>query len=387
MTSQQTHFNISHGFLPANDPLIRLPVPFSDWEDAAQNLPKLLLSDRLQPLLNALPPFPVDALSNQAEVERAMVILSFIGHAYVWGSKQPAQTLPARLAMPWYELSQRLGRPPVLSYASYALHNWRRLQVNRPVELGNIALLQNFLGGIDEEWFILIHIDIEAKAIPAMTSISSAQNAVTANDPDKLLNALLCITDSLTSMCQSLERMPEQCDPYIYYNRVRPFIHGWTNNPSLPDGLLYEGVSAYQNKAQKFRGETGAQSSIIPALDSLLGIEHEDDPLKEYLLEMRDYMPPEHRTFLNRLSEGPALRDFVIRERNNSSNLVEAYNSCVTLVENFRALHLQYAASYIHQQSQTAGANPTNIGTGGTPFMRYLDKHKKETGRFLIDAD
>jgi len=384
MTSQQTHLNISHGFLPANDPLTSLPALFSDWEDAAQNLPKLLLSDHLQPLLNALPPFPVEKLSNQAEIERAMVILSFIGHAYVWGTKKPVQTLSARLAVPWYELSKRLGRPPVLSYASYALHNWRRLQANRPVELGNIALLQNFLGGIDEEWFILIHVDIEANARPAMTSIPAAQNAVTTNDPNKLLNAMLTIAESLTRICQSLARMPEHCDPYIYYSRVRPFIHGWTNNPSLPDGLIYEGVPAYQNKPQKFRGETGAQSSIIPALDTLLGIEHEDDPLKEYLLEMRAYMPPGHRAFLNQLTERPSLRKFVIRERNNSPELVKSYNNCVTLIERFRTLHLQYAASYIHQQSQTDSTNPTDIGTGGTPFMRYLDKHKKETTRFLI---
>jgi len=384
MTSAQTSFNPEQGFLPSADPLTKLPADFNAWEAVASQLPKLLLSGQLHGLLTALPPFPIKKLHRSAEIERAMMILSFISHTYVWGSSIPTSVLPAKLAVPWYQVSQILNRPQVLSYASYALYNWQRLQANRPVELGNIALLQNFLGGIDEEWFILIHIDIEAKAIPAIASIPTVQNAVTANDSDKLLAAMRRIADSLTSICQSLARMPEHCDPYIYYHRVRPFIHGWTNNPSLPDGLIYEGVSAYQNKPQKFRGETGAQSSIIPALDALLGIEHEDDPLKEYLLEMRIYMPQEHRGFLNQLSEGPNLRDFVIRERKNSFNLVEAYNNCVTLVESFRALHLQYAASYIHQQSQSDSANPTDIGTGGTPFMRYLDKHKKETGRFLI---
>ncbi len=45
-----------------------------------------------------------------------------------------------------------LGRPPVLSYASYALDNWRRIDRKNPIDLGNIALLQNFLGGQDEEY-------------------------------------------------------------------------------------------------------------------------------------------------------------------------------------------------------------------------------------------
>jgi indoleamine 2,3-dioxygenase len=49
--------------------------------------------------------------------------------------------------VPWYELSEQLGRPPVLSYASYALDNWRRLDPNAPIELGNIVLLQTFWQG------------------------------------------------------------------------------------------------------------------------------------------------------------------------------------------------------------------------------------------------
>ena len=88
-----------------------------------------------------------------------MRILSFADHAYVWEvPDQPAATLPAQLAQPWYDVAQRLGRPPVLSYASYALDNWRRLDPTKPIQLDNIVLLQNFLGGQDEEWFVVIHI-------------------------------------------------------------------------------------------------------------------------------------------------------------------------------------------------------------------------------------
>ena len=39
-----------------------------------------------------------------------------------------------------------------------------------------------------------------------------------------------------------MNRMPEKCDPFIYYNRVRPYIFGWKNNPATPDGVIYEGV-------------------------------------------------------------------------------------------------------------------------------------------------
>ena len=80
-------------------------------------------------------------------------------------------------------------------------------------------------------------------------------------------------------MRDTLLRMKERCDPYVYYTRVRPYIHGWKNSPSLPDGLIYDQVEAYAQKPQQFRGETGAQSSIVPCLDAGLGIHHAPDPL------------------------------------------------------------------------------------------------------------
>src|SRR5919199_1518104 len=230
-----------------------------------------------------------------AAVPRAMVLLSFFGHAYVWASwrQAPAERLPSAVARPWFRVARRLGRPPVLSYASYALDNWRRLDPGQPIAVGNLALLQNFLGGLDEEWFVTIHIQIEQEAAPALAALPAARAAVARGDVAALRAALETVADALERMHHTLRRMPDNCDPYIYYNRVRPFIHGWQQAP-----LIYEGVSEYQGSPQGYYGETGAQSTIVPCLDAVLGVAQQPDELRVYLAGMRRYMPPAHVAFL-----------------------------------------------------------------------------------------
>ena len=371
----------TRGFLPHADPLLQLPqAEFAAWEHVAKNLPKYLAGLSLRKTVNALPDFKVELLSSDTELRRAMVILSFIGHAYVFGEKPTVDRIPAVLAKPWYDVAKKLGRPPVLSYESYALDNWQRIDPQGPIASGNIALAQNFLAGIDEEWFVIIHVDIEARAADALKSIAAGKRAVVDNQSHALLVALKEMTCALDGMYASLCRMVEHCDPFIYFHRVRPYIHGWKNNPALPNGLIYEGVAEYGEVGQFFRGETGAQSSIIPSLDGFLGVGHKDDPLKAYLMEMRLYMPPQHKWFLEAAESGPSTRDFV-HANSSEQGLLEVYNECVDWVEKFRTKHLEYAVSYIANQSQRDPSNPSQVGTGGTPFVQYLTKHRDETGQ------
>src|SRR5260221_13836223 len=185
-TSQHlSDFGIAEGrgFLPATDPLDRLPAAFAPWERLARELPKLFAAGAVRRHLEKLPLLETAVLDNERELERAMMLLSYLGHAYVWADSKPANFIPECIAIPWHQVSQQLGRPPVLSYASYALNNWRRLDPAGPIALGNIALQQNFLGGIDEEWFVLVHVEIETRAAPAIASILPAQRPVMEYEP------------------------------------------------------------------------------------------------------------------------------------------------------------------------------------------------------------
>jgi indoleamine 2,3-dioxygenase len=370
------------GYLPSYDPALSLSPGNEEWDQFGKDLPKLLMGTNFRQRVKNLPQFNIGKLNGEAEIQRAMLVLSYIGQAYQWSENEAATVMPAVLAKPWYEVGQLVGRPPILSYQSYASDNWRRFDKSGPIECGNIGLLQCFLGGQDEEWFILIHIEIEKKAGKALKAIEQAQEAVLSGDAEKVEAALIKLRTALTAMYEVLGRMPERCDPYIYFHRVRPYIFGWRNNPSLPDGVVYEGVDQYKGVGQKFRGETGAQSAIIPAMDGVLGIEHEKDELREYLMEMRTYMPPAHVAFIQAVEAGPSVRNFVTSTKKNS--LTELFNDCVELVANFRAMHLEYAGTYIHAQAQATPGNPSAVGTGGTPFMVYLRKHRDETKQQTI---
>lgn len=361
---------LESGFLP-NKISTLLSNEFDDVEHIAKNLPKILANNQIEDeVLNLETEKDISNLSID-ELERAMLLYSYIGHGYIWGGTSIEKVIPKNISKTWYKISQKLDRPPILSYASYALNNWKLQDVNKPFDLENIRILQNFLGGMDEDWFIMIHIAIEHEAKEILNNLKTYYLDKN-EDQSYLENALV----SIKKINQIMNRMPEKCDPFIYYNRVRPYIFGWKNNPATPNGVIYEGVEEYGGNPQLFRGETGAQSSIVPALDALLGVTHSNDPLKEYLDEMRLYMPKEHRNMLNDLDQWS--------ENNRSKSIRE--DSSVVLsdkiikeVHAFRNKHLEYARIYIHEQSLSNQNNSNVVGTGGTPFMKYLDKHLQET--------
>lgn len=78
-----------HGFLRADPPpLTRLPSYFEPWEKVLDDLNGYLLAGRLRAVVNALPLLATEVLASQREWERAYLVLSFIGQAYVWGKNE-----------------------------------------------------------------------------------------------------------------------------------------------------------------------------------------------------------------------------------------------------------------------------------------------------------
>jgi len=117
-----------------------------------------------------------------------------------------------------------------------------------------------------------------------------------------------------------------------------------------------------------------------------------DDPLLPYLQAMRNYMPPKHSDFISRLEHGPALRAVVLEaakrrggdlESEGAERLVKAYNRCVQGLVTFRAVHFELAFSFVRKWDERK--DEEILGTGGTPFMSYLKKHRSATRGLMVE--
>ena len=363
---------------------VTLPDAFSEVRHAAMRLPEILPTDRVRAVLERLPVLDAAdfAALDDAQARVAMVHYSFLVQSYIWGAQPTVAFLPRSLAVPMVAVADRLGQQPLLQYSQYVLDNWATLDAHKGVRLDNIYMIQKFAGGTDEAWFVLIHVAIEAQAGKALALFGPLIEAAQVGEAETARSLLERIVAVWEGMNAIFHRMPEKCDPYMYFRRVRPYIHGWKDNPALGEGVIYEGVERYAGAPQAFRGQTGSQSSIVPAMDALLGVGHAADPLRAYLDELHIYRPPAHRRFIDDVRAESGVRAFVSKAGNRG--LAEAYNGAVQAVADFRSLHLEYAASYIHKQNHGSAGNDTDVGTGGTPFMRYLKKHRDETAANLL---
>lgn len=352
-----------HGFLPDTPPLARLPRYYVAWDELAYNLPDIVTAGLVENEVKQLPVISPDRLGSHLAYERAMLVLSFISHAYLNDPDEPRKKLPEALAVPWTHVAHRLDRPPVLSHASAVLHNWSLIYEDQPFSLNNLAVLQRYKGGIDEAWFFLITVMIEYQGASLINNILKCYSAIT-NGIDQSLVLLDTIVQGLNDITDTLNRMVEKCDPHVFYHQTRPFL-------ATLDGIIYEGVS---EQPQRWLGGSAAQSSLIQMIDLAFGVKHKEEHSNSFLILMRQYMPLQHRQFLEYLESTPNL---LSQAKHDSQQ--ERITAIRKSLLNFRDEHLKIFHRYIAAQSKKVG--PGDTGTGGTDAGAFLKQVKRDTGQ------
>ncbi len=346
-------------FLPGEDPWVEFPAgsELSVLDRLGRDLPSLLQDTGFRQWARgiAVPPLPAAGLPLPG-MHLYYVRLGFLASAYVnQVGHEPATLLPQNIARPLCDVCARLDRPPILSYDGYALFNWKRFDPAGPIALGNIDTIQNFVHLYDEHWFILVHVEIEALAASLLKAIDAAARAMAANDSAEAERGRwLWLPGSLWAQVETLRRIPEKMDPALYYKTFRPYIRFF-------EGVVYEGVAA---SPLNFRGETGAQSSVIPTVVAFLKVPHQPSMLTNHLADMRRFMPREHRGLIERVEQLPDPRGKVDKS---------PYNDALEALAAFRETHLEFARRYIAAHVR----DPR--GTGGTPYLEWLSQLVDET--------
>lgn len=332
-----------------------------------------------------------------------------------------SQTIPPQLTVPLFEVCERLEVPPVATYAGVCLWNYKPIFPDEPTDdLDNLACLQTFTGSLDEQWFYLVSVAIEARGAPSIPLMLEAITAARIGKARVVTERLQQLAEILDEINSLLQRMYDNCDPYIFYNRIRPYLAGSKNmaDAGLPNGLLYDdGVNTPEYR--QYGGGSNAQSSLIQFFDIVLGIEHRptgisrkdqtpEDASKarnSFIHEMRAYMPGPHRRFLEHIDSIANIRSFV--ESRSDPALRLAYDACLSMLRAMRDKHIQIVSRYIivqargaRRETQTQSNQPAtqNLataappdskklrGTGGTALIPFLKQARDETGEPAIEA-
>ena len=81
-----------NGFLPANNPLIRLPNDYyQPWESIIAVLPTLIDSKQLRQRVDQLPILSTEHLLNESEWQRAYSMLAVMAQGYIWQGPEPSE--------------------------------------------------------------------------------------------------------------------------------------------------------------------------------------------------------------------------------------------------------------------------------------------------------
>lgn len=412
------------GFLPSQYPVTRLADDYyKPWEDLASNLPAILLAKSIRKLVDKIPVLSTDRLGAVENVRRAYQVLGFLAHAYVWGTDDPVSTLPVLIAKPLVETAEVLGLPPLGTYASFCLWNFKEIisldEDVAQMDFSNITTINTFTGSNDELWFYLVSVFFELAGAKTVKYGLAAMDAAKEQNLPLVVESLQNLAQSVDYLGSLLLKMEERCDPYVFYFRIRPYLAGWLNMTEVgldKDGVLY----GTEEKRRLYAGGLNAQSSLILFLDALLSVHHfltgqrpvphqqekskadnfedfkKQSPKNDYLIEMRNYMPREHREFLQMIDESSTIRSVVMANKNNA-DLTLSYDACLAMLKLFRDKHIQLVTRYVVLQAKRASSmgslqtlrsglakkkqdGAQERGTGGTSLLPFLKQCRDETG-------
>lgn len=380
-------FNVSResGFLPIRPPLKVLPSEYSELQNLINNLHVFQSENReekgvlgipneIEKQLGLIPDY-----SSIIDKETDVFVLQALYRAYTFltsgftlelayqeflssGNYGIArQILPVNIAKPLVLVSGKLDVYPWLDYHySYSLGNYVKKNPLGDLDWKNLDMACKFTGTSDEIGFIMVHVYINEVSPQLVESVM-----------DYGLNKSVTSLQMCGNVMQEMNRRRRDmwtASRHERYNDFRIFIMGIKGNDKIfGPGLVYDGC--FNNEPQQYRGQTGAQDSIIPMIDIFTGIVdfYPDNKLTEYLLDLRTYRPKCIQNFFVDLREHYKLNPLF--KQLTHAKCYEGLVYLLKIVDEvylFRNGHWQFVQKYIMSNTKYAFA------TGGTPITTWL---------------
>lgn len=394
-------FNVSpeNGFLPIREPLEKLPEKYKNIQNVIDSLPTEIKNQdpkTLELLINRLPNYykMVNEETDVFLIQALFRAYTFMTSAYLLfpahqssniegeGYGKANTILPPNLAMPLDVVAKKLDVYPWLDYHyAYSLGNYiRKDPENSSLHWDNLKMACSFTGEKNENGFIMNHVYINEVSPDLIKSIHMFYNndhIYNHKQEQEHTDALKLFNDTLVEMNNRRKTMWEASN-HKNYNDFRVFIMGIEGNDDIfsPDGVLYQ----YMDKSdisksnelssyRTYRGQTGAQDSIIPTSDIFTGIVdyYPENKLTEYLMNLRTYRPKCMQDFfenLNNCTQTKSVKQTLI-DSNNVDGLIYLL-SVIEQVYFFRNGHWQFVQKYIMANTKY------QIATGGTPIISWI---------------
>lgn len=398
-TMPDQQFSIQdNGFMPLSRPLRELPAPFHDMEHVMANLGFTLPSGEkgflgrydLGRQAEKIKLHDVSGIEDRTLLAALFRDYSILAAAYLLEPSHiemlisgkygvGRSELPANIAIPLDTLANKLQIHPILDYAhGYSLNNWYLADDAEGPSLSNMRAIRQFLGGDDEQGFILVHAAMVAQTPRLVQAQQDGVKAARDKNLDQLHKALETHADTLEAIMNIFGQMWRSSTPNAYL-KFRTFIMGQIGNEGIfPNGVVFRGVS---DEPRYYRGETGAQDSIIPSFDNFLQLSkrYPTNELTDYLRDLRYYRPVDHRNYLTWLQDAAndcGIAEVALTSQRTSLSLLRNLDC----VQRFRSMHWTMTKKYIIEQTK----HP--VATGGTPITTWLPNNLLATVEYMEEV-
>ena len=381
-----------NGFLPVSNPLQKLPHPYEIINDLLEDMKINNGGDLSKGIFHkkvyaTLPIFDFESVTDVRLLAALQRDYCFLASAFcfepchlsmtesgkgVYGKAR--EELPPQIAIPLVQLSRKNETFPWLDYAyGYGLNNACVKEGKDPTLFDSYDSIRLFNGNESEKGFINVHVAMVSQSGKLLECQQKCLDSVSRKDRKTFnlhFQSHYEIFQNIISTLQTMWKASRNSE----YLTFRTFIMGHIGNKECfpKESVLYKGV----NETKSFRGETGAQDSIIPSIDSFLDLEYPCNDLTRYLFDLRRYRPKDHQAYIEFTAKASKCLDF-------KSYCLDDVESSLILLKNlnclrmFRKKHWNLTKKYIMENTK----HP--VATGGTPITTWLPNQLGATLEYM----